>query len=55
VATGYAAVKAMKEALEGKKPKTVVIKAGLVDSETVGEYIEPEEREYTLENLPLKE
>lgn len=54
VATGFAAIKAMNEALEGKKPQDSVVEAGLVDAETVGEYVQPEEREYTLEDVPLK-
>lgn len=55
VATGFAAIKAMNEALEGKKPAEMVIKTELVDLENVGEYVSPEEREYTLEELPIKE
>jgi ribose transport system substrate-binding protein len=53
-ATGFAAIKLMNEALEGGKPQDAKIEAQLVDSETVGEYVGPEEREYTLETLPLK-
>jgi ribose transport system substrate-binding protein len=55
LASGFAAVVEMNEAIEGKKPKNLVIKSQLVDAETVGEYVAPEEREYTLDNLPLKE
>ncbi|HEY2053915.1 MAG TPA: sugar ABC transporter substrate-binding protein [Solirubrobacterales bacterium] len=55
LASGFAAVVEMNEALEGKKPKDLVIKSQLVDAETVGEYVPPEEREYSLDNLPLKE
>lgn len=54
LASGFAAVVEMNEALEGKKPKDLVIKSQLVDAETVGGYVAPEEREYTLDNLPLK-
>lgn len=54
VATGFACIKAMNEALEGKKPAEMVIESELVDSETVAKYVSPEEREYTLETLPIK-
>jgi ribose transport system substrate-binding protein len=54
VATGFASIKAMNEALKGGKPKEMVIKTELVDSENVGEYVSPEQRKYTLENLPIK-
>lgn len=55
LATGFAAIKAMDEALTGGKPEKMVIESQLVNSKTVGEYISPDEREYTLDNLPLKE
>ena len=54
LATGYAAVLAMDEALKGEKPGDVVIESKLVDAENVGEYVPPEDREYTLETLPIK-
>ncbi len=54
LATGFAAIKAMNEALEGKKQKDVAIESKLVDAENVAEYVPPEERKYTLETLPLK-
>lgn len=53
-ASGWAAVVEMNEALEGKKPQELVIKSQLVDAETVGEYVQPEDRQYSLDNLPLK-
>lgn len=55
LATGFAAIRAMKEALAGKEPGKLVIEAKLWNAETVGEYVLPEERDYTVENLPLKE
>ncbi len=54
VATGFAAIKLMNEALEGGKPETTIVKSLLVDSETVGEYVAPADRKYTLDDLPLK-
>jgi ribose transport system substrate-binding protein len=54
VATGYALVKAMKAALEGKPPKDILVEGQFVDSETVGEYKWPDEREYTLATIPIK-
>lgn len=53
VATGFAAIKLMNEALEGGTPESVMVKAEMVDSESVGKYVPSDEREYTLENLPL--
>lgn len=58
VATGYASIKLMQEALKGgkgAKPKTVIIKSELVDSENVGKYVSPLKRSYTLSNLPIVE
>jgi ribose transport system substrate-binding protein len=54
IATGYALVKAMNAALEGKPPKDILVEGQFVDSETVGEYVWPEEREYTLATIPIK-
>ncbi len=54
VATGYALVKAMDAALEGKPPKDILVEGQFVDSETVGEYVWPDEREYTLATIPIK-
>jgi ribose transport system substrate-binding protein len=54
VATGYALVKAMNAALEGKPPKDILVEGQFVDSETVGEYVWPEDREYTLATIPIK-
>jgi ribose transport system substrate-binding protein len=54
IATGYALVKAMKTALEGKPPKDILVEGQFIDSETVGEYVWPNEREYTLETIPIK-
>ena len=55
VATGFGCIKAMQEALDGKKPQEIVIESQLWDSETVAEYVAPDERDYTLDNLPIKE
>jgi ribose transport system substrate-binding protein len=54
VATGYALVKAMNNVLEGKPPKDILVEGQFIDSETVGEYVWPDEREYTLETIPIK-
>jgi len=55
VAVGYAVVKAMKEALDGKEPgENVVVESKLIDSENAGEYEAPEQRTYTLDDLPIK-
>jgi ribose transport system substrate-binding protein len=54
VATGYALVKALNAALEGKPPKDILVEGQFVDSETVGEYKYPDEREYTLSTIPIK-
>ena len=54
VATGYALVKAMNAALEGKPPKDILVEGQFIDSETVGEYKWPDEREYTLATIPIK-
>jgi ribose transport system substrate-binding protein len=54
VATGYALVKAMNNVLEGKPPKDILVEGQFIDSETVGEYVWPNEREYTLATIPIK-
>lgn len=54
LASGFAAVKLMKEALEGSEPADLLVKSILVDSETIGEYVPASEREYTLDNIPVK-
>jgi ribose transport system substrate-binding protein len=54
IATGYAMVKAMNAALAGKPPKDILVEGQFVDSETVGEYVWPNEREYTLATIPIK-
>lgn len=54
IATGYAMVKAMNAALEGKPAKDILVEGQFIDSETVGEYVWPDEREYTLATLPIK-
>jgi len=54
VATGYALVKAMNAVLEGKPPKDILVEGQFVDSKTVGEYVWPDEREYTLATIPIK-
>lgn len=58
VATGYAAISEMQKALKegkGSKPAPITIKSELVDSETIGKYVTPLDRKYTLESLPLVE
>ncbi len=55
LASGFAAVKQMNAALEGGKPKDLIVKSILVDGETIGEYTPVAEREYTLEEIPVKE
>jgi ribose transport system substrate-binding protein len=54
LASGFSAVKLASEAVEGKKPTGLVVESILVDGETVGEYVPAEEREYTLDELPVK-
>jgi ribose transport system substrate-binding protein len=54
LASGFSAVKLANEAVAGKKPADLIVKSILVDAETVGEYTPAEEREYTLDNLPVK-
>jgi ribose transport system substrate-binding protein len=55
LASGFAAVKLAQEAVEGnKKPADLIVESILVDGETVGEYTPADEREYTLEEIPVK-
>ncbi len=53
LASGFAAVKLANEAVGGKEPKSVIVKSILVDGETISEYVPANEREYTLENIPV--
>ncbi|HEY0277924.1 MAG TPA: sugar ABC transporter substrate-binding protein [Solirubrobacterales bacterium] len=55
LASGFAAVKQMNSALEGEKPKDLIVESILVDGETISEYTPVAEREYTLEEIPVKE
>jgi ribose transport system substrate-binding protein len=55
LASGFAAVKQMNTALSGEKPKDLIVESILVDGETISEYVPAEEREYTLEEIPVKE
>lgn len=52
--SGFAAIKLMEEAVNGKKPKSLIVTSILVSKETLGEYVPFEEREYTLDELPVK-
>ncbi|HEY2056457.1 MAG TPA: sugar ABC transporter substrate-binding protein [Solirubrobacterales bacterium] len=55
LASGFSAVKLANEVVSGtKKPKDLIVESILVDGETVGEYVPAEEREYTLEEIPVK-
>jgi ribose transport system substrate-binding protein len=54
LASGFSAVKLASEAVEGEKPSGLVVESILVDGETVGEYVPADEREYTLDELPVK-
>jgi len=55
LASGFAAMKLASEAVEGgTKPSDLIVESILVDSETIGEYVPAEEREYTLDNIPVK-
>jgi ribose transport system substrate-binding protein len=55
LASGFAAVKLANEATEGnKKPADLIVESILVDAETIGEYTPAEDREYTLEEIPVK-
>ena len=40
--------------MSGKKPADLIVESILVDGETIGEYVPAEEREYTLEEIPVK-
>jgi ribose transport system substrate-binding protein len=55
LASGFAAVKQMNTALSGETPKDLIVESILVDGETIGEYKPVAEREYTLEEIPVKE
>jgi ribose transport system substrate-binding protein len=55
LASGFAAVKQMNTALEGTKPKDLIVESILVDGETIAEYVPVKERKYTLEEIPVKE
>jgi ribose transport system substrate-binding protein len=55
LASGFSAVKLANEEVEGKEPADLIVESILVDAETVGEYVPAEEREYTLEKIPVKE
>jgi ribose transport system substrate-binding protein len=54
LASGFAAVKLSDEAVKGGKPKDLIVESILVDGETIEEYVPADEREYTLENIPVK-
>jgi ribose transport system substrate-binding protein len=54
-AAGFAVVKAAQGALEGKKLQEEVIPSLFISDETIGEYVEPAKRPYSLNNFPLKE
>jgi len=54
LASGFAAVKLASEAVEGGKPKDLIVESILVDGETIEEYVPADEREYTLDNIPVK-
>lgn len=54
LASGFSAVKLANEAVSGKKPADLIVESILVDGETVGEYVPAEEREYTLDTIPVK-
>jgi hypothetical protein len=45
----------MNTALEGEKPKDLIVESILVDGETISEYVPAAERKYTLEEIPVKE
>jgi ribose transport system substrate-binding protein len=53
-AAGFATVKAAEEALEGKEPPEEVIPSLFISGETIGEYVEPSKRPYSLTSFPLK-
>lgn len=54
-ASGLAAVRSMREALDTGDAEDVVVEGLLVDAESVGDYVAPEERGFTVDDLPLKE
>jgi ribose transport system substrate-binding protein len=53
VATGLAAVRAMQDALEKKKPVNYTVASTMYTSENVAQYKAPRGRGYTLQNIPL--
>lgn len=55
LASGFAAIKEMDAALKGEKSDGLIVESILVSKETIGEYVPFDEREYTLEKLPVKE
>jgi ribose transport system substrate-binding protein len=55
LASGFSAVKLANEAVEGNKnPADLIVESILVDGETVGEYVPAADREYTLDEIPVK-
>ncbi len=55
LASGFAAIKEMNSALEGEESKGLIVESILVSKETMGEFVPNNEREYTLEKIPVKE
>ena len=55
LASGFAAIKEMNSALEGEKSKGLIVESILVSKESLPEYVPNDEREYTLEEIPVKE
>jgi ribose transport system substrate-binding protein len=54
-AAGFATVKLAQEALEGKHPKETTIPSLFIGDETIGEYVEPAKRPYSLDSFPVKQ
>lgn len=53
VATGWAVVKTMRDILDKKPAEKTVVKSTWYDGESIGSYVAPAEREFTLDGLPL--
>ncbi|HEY9315201.1 sugar ABC transporter substrate-binding protein [Williamsia sp.] len=53
VCTGYTIVAATRDAAEGKTQAEYVVKSNIVDSQTVADYVSPEDRTCSFDDLPL--
>lgn len=51
--TGWAIALAMKDAFEGKPAQDYTVKSVFVTKETIGDWVDPADREYSFDNMPL--